>query len=156
MYEISSKVSSKPTENHGSNSDSHSILITTIRLNGNNFLCWSQSVRMYIRGRGKIGYLTGDTKAPDLKDTTYTTWDAENSMVMAWLVNAMDEAIASNYMSYPTAKELWDNIHQMYSDRGNQSISPKCTNCSYNLKQFDKGEIMSQNTLIVWRGCGKS
>ena len=53
------------------------------------FLRWSQSVRMYIRGRGKIGYLTGDTKAPDLKDATYTTWDAENSMVMAWLVNAM-------------------------------------------------------------------
>ena len=27
-------------------------------------LRWSQSVRMYIRGQGKIGYLTGDTKEP--------------------------------------------------------------------------------------------
>ena len=121
ISEISSEVSSKPTENCGSNSDSHSVLITTIRLNEDNVLRWSQSARMYIRGRGKIGYLTGHTKAPDLKDATYTTWDAENSMVMAWLVNAMDEDIASNYMCYPTAKELWDNIHQMYSDLGNQS-----------------------------------
>ena len=42
-------------------------------------------------------------------------------MVMAWLVNSMDEDIASNYMNYRTAKELWDNIHQMYSDLKNQS-----------------------------------
>lgn len=39
---------------------SHSVQICNICLNGNNFLSWSQSVRMYIRGRGKIGYLTSD------------------------------------------------------------------------------------------------
>ena len=33
----------------------------------------------------------------------------------------MDEDIASNYMCYPTAKELWDNIHQIYFDLNNQS-----------------------------------
>ena len=42
-------------------------------------------------------------------------------MVMTWLVNSMEEDISSNYMCYPTAKELWDNITQMYSDLGNQS-----------------------------------
>lgn len=76
---------------------------------------------MYIRGWGKIGYLTGDKKAPTPKDPTYATWDAENSMVMTWLVNSMDEDISSNYMCYSTAKELWDNVNQMYSDLGNQS-----------------------------------
>lgn len=45
--------------------------------NRDNFLRWSQSVRMYIRGREKIGYLTSDTKPPNLKDTAYATWDAE-------------------------------------------------------------------------------
>ena len=45
----------------------------------------------------------------------------ENSMVMTWLVNSMEEDISSNYMCYHTAKELWDNINQMYSDLGNQS-----------------------------------
>lgn len=32
-------------------SDSHPVQITTIRLIGDNFFLWSQSVRMYIRGR---------------------------------------------------------------------------------------------------------
>ena len=102
-------------------SESHSIQITTIRLNGENFLRWSQSVRMYIRGRGKIGYLTGEKKEPTTDDPSYGTWDAENSMVMTWLVNSMEEEISTNYMCYHTAKELWDNVNQMYSDLGNQS-----------------------------------
>ena len=102
-------------------SESHSVQITTIRLNGDNFLRWSQSVRMYIRGRGKMGYLTGEKKAPAVDDPAYVTWDAENSMVMTWLVNSMEEDISSNYMCYPTAQELWENVNQMYSDLGNQS-----------------------------------
>ena len=41
---------------------------------------------------------------------------------MAWLVNSMEGEISSNYMCYhPTAKALWDNIIQMYSNLGNQS-----------------------------------
>ena len=89
--------------------ESHPVQITTIRLNGENFLRWSQSVRMYMRGRGKMGYLTGEKKTPKEDDPTYAAWDAENSMVMTWLVNSMEEDISSNYMCYPIAKELWDN-----------------------------------------------
>ena len=54
-------------------------------------------------------------------DPAYATWDAENSMVMTWLVNSMEEDISSNYMCYSTAQELWENVNQMYSDLGNQS-----------------------------------
>ncbi|KAK9217910.1 hypothetical protein WN943_006540 [Citrus x changshan-huyou] len=114
-------VTSKRLEPKISHSESHSVQITTIRLNEGNFQRWSQSVRMYIRGRGKIGYLTGDVKAPEISDPSYGVWDAENSMIMAWLVNSMDEDIGANYMCYSTAKELWDNVSQMYSDYGNQS-----------------------------------
>ena len=52
---------------------------------------------------------------------SYATWDAENSMIMAWLVNSIEEEISSNYMCYPTVKVVWDNIIQMYSNLGNQS-----------------------------------
>ena len=33
----------------------------------------------------------------------------------------MEEEIGTNYMCFPTAYELWENINQMYSDLGNQS-----------------------------------
>ena len=69
---------SKPTHTHtphtqSSISNSHSIQITSICLNGDNFLRWSQSVHMYIHGRGKIGYLTGDKKEPTVDDPAHAT-----------------------------------------------------------------------------------
>ncbi|KAL5813385.1 hypothetical protein ACOSQ3_024146 [Xanthoceras sorbifolium] len=111
MSEASESLSSVINSNnnvpsHETHSHPYSVQITTIRLNGDNFLRWSQSVRMYIRGRGKIGYLTGEKKEPKSEDSAYSTWDAENSMVMTWLVNSMTEDISCNYMCYSTAKEL--------------------------------------------------
>ena len=105
----------------GNHNAPHTIQITSIKLNGDNFVRWSQSVRMYIRGREKTGYITGDTPAPLQEDPNYAKWDAENSMVMTWLVNSMEEEIGSNYMCYSTAQELWESVSQMYSDMGNQS-----------------------------------
>lgn len=48
----------------------HSIQIATIRLNGENFLCWSQSMMTYIRGRGKISYFTREKKEPSTDDSS--------------------------------------------------------------------------------------
>ena len=130
----------------------HPVQITTIRLNGENFLRWSQSVRMYIRGRGKIGYLTGDAKRPDAKDPAYAVWDAENSMVMTWLVNSMAEEIGANYMCYSTAKELWDNVSQMYSDLGNQSQVYELTLRLGEIQQGEESVTKYFNTLKrIWQ-----
>lgn len=101
--------------------ENHPVQITTIRLNGPNYFRWSQSVRLYLRGRGKIGYITGDKKQPDKEGADYDSWDAENSMVMTWLVNSMTEEIGANYLCYATAKDLWESVARMYSDLDNQS-----------------------------------
>ncbi|KAJ0075645.1 hypothetical protein Patl1_35051 [Pistacia atlantica] len=60
---------------------------------------------MYIREKGKIRYFTSEIKALEKTDPSYATWDAENSMIMSWPVNSMDEDISSNYMCYPIAKK---------------------------------------------------
>ena len=93
------------------------------------------------------------TKEPAKTDATYRTWDAENSMIMAWLVNAMEEDISANYMCYSTAKELWDNINQMYSDFGNQS---QVYELEMKLGEFGKKIILSLGILIPSKGCGRT
>jgi hypothetical protein len=84
--------------------------ITNIKLNGDNFLRWTLSVQMNICGRGKLGYLNGEKIKPAETGAQYTVWDTENSMLMSWLVNSMEEEIAANYLSYSTAKEMWENL----------------------------------------------
>ncbi|KAI5443614.1 hypothetical protein KIW84_012307 [Lathyrus oleraceus] len=95
--------------------------ITNIQLNGANYLRWSQFISMYLKGKGNTGYITSDKKQPDKAGADYDTWDAENSMVITWLVNSIDEEIGANYLCYDTAKELWEGVTQMYSDLENQS-----------------------------------
>lgn len=76
---------------------------------------------MYIHGRGKIGYLIGSTQQPAEESSQYAVLDAENFMIMTWLVNSMEEEISVNYMCYSTAKELQDSVNEMYSNMRNKS-----------------------------------
>ncbi|RVW69283.1 hypothetical protein CK203_061354 [Vitis vinifera] len=45
--------------------------ITTHKLNGQNYLQWSQSILMFIRGKEKDDYITGASAAPETTASTY-------------------------------------------------------------------------------------
>ncbi|GMI70990.1 hypothetical protein HRI_000768300 [Hibiscus trionum] len=98
-----------------------SLIITNHRLDENNFLQWSQSVLMDIRGRGKIGYINGEIPRPASTDSSYATWELNNLMVMAWLINSMEGHVNRTYLFFKTVKEMWDAIKENYSDLGNVS-----------------------------------
>ena len=99
----------------------NSLQITAHRLNGKNYLQWSQSVNIVICGRGKFEYLTGEANAPAATDPTYKIWFAENSIMHAWLINSMEPKISRRYLFLKTAKDVWDTTKRMYSDLGNVS-----------------------------------
>lgn len=101
--------------------DNNSLHITAHKLDGKNYLQWAQSVKLVICGRGKLGYITGDLPAPPSTDSKYQLWQAENSIVLAWLINSMDQKISRRYLFFKTAKEVWDAARKMYSDLGNAS-----------------------------------
>ena len=96
-----------------------SIQITQHKLNGLNFREWYQSVVLVINGKRKMGYLTGTTAAPLKDDPSYDNWDAENSIVMAWLINSMEPKIGRRYLFCKTANEIWTTVQEMYSDLQN-------------------------------------
>lgn len=76
------------------------------KLSGQNYLQWSQSVLMYVYGRGKDDYLTGDIKTPEESDATYRQWKSENNTVMSWLINSMLPDIGENFLLYQTAHKI--------------------------------------------------
>lgn len=98
-----------------------SLQITNHRLNGNNFLQLSQSVLMVLRGRGKIGYFSGEIQRPNLTDLAYGNWELNYSIVMAWLINSMEPHISHTYLFLRTAKAIWDAVRENYSDLENAS-----------------------------------
>lgn len=71
---------------------------------------------LVMKGKGKMRYLTGETTQPDVDTLEYNTWDAENSIVMAWIINSMEPKIGRTYIFYKTTKEVWDAVQSLYSD----------------------------------------
>lgn len=48
----------------GAMNEAPNTLITTVQFDETNYLPWFHSTQLYIAGKGKLGYLTGKTKAP--------------------------------------------------------------------------------------------
>lgn len=105
-----------------SSNNNSTLQLTVEKLDGKNFREWAQSIKLVIDGKGKLGYLTGETKEPPSTDPTQgKKWKSENSMVMAWLVNSMQPAIGKTYLFLPTAKDVWDAVRETYSDMENSA-----------------------------------
>ena len=83
------------------------------RLDGKNYLKWSQLVRTVLKGKGKISYLMGTGPKPG--DPYFEVWDEEDSMIIVWLWNSITSEISDTRMFLATAKDIWDAIQQTYS-----------------------------------------
>ncbi|KAI6704296.1 hypothetical protein NL676_013432 [Syzygium grande] len=85
----------------------------TYRLNEKNYLKWSQFVKTYLKGKGRLSHLLGTGPKPE--DPTFNTWNEAYSMIMSWLWDSMDPAISDTCMFLKIAKEIWDSIRRTYS-----------------------------------------
>lgn len=83
------------------------------KLDGKNYLKWSQLIRTILKGKGKITHLLGT--GPKQGDASFEAWDEEDSLIMAWLWNSMMPEISDTVMFMATAKDIWDAIQQTYS-----------------------------------------
>lgn len=167
MSEVSD-VSSFPTRSVGGIvNEAPNTLIMTGQFDGSNYLPWYHSTQSFIIGKGKFGYLTGDTKAPDLEPTTFPKWQAKNVTMMSCFLHSMQPEIANTPMYLLIAKAIWDSIIETYSKKGNnartyelrQKVSQlkQVTNLSYTtlfLKVYCRRLIIKRsivlNVLKIW------
>ena len=97
----------------------NSQIITNHKLNGHTYLPWSQSVMLYIKGKGKAKFVTGDVEIPEKKEKGYKLWESENSKVMSWLINSPE--VGENFLLYETTNEVWEAAKETYSNKDNIS-----------------------------------
>ena len=109
------------------------VLQGSYRLDGHNYLQWSQLVHRTLKGRKKLSHIEG--KAPRKDDPQYEVWDDEDSLIMTWLWHSMLPEISRNCMFFSTAKEIWENLQQTYSKRKDISACYELENQIFNTKQ---------------------
>ncbi|XP_057948387.1 uncharacterized protein LOC131144058 [Malania oleifera] len=115
---------SETTSIGGSNGlDNTAFPLSVEKLNGKNFCEWAQSIKLVIKGKGRLGYLTGERRKLDSTDVAaLQKWRSENSMVTAWLVNSMQPSIGKIYLFFPITNEVWDAVREAYSDVESYSL----------------------------------
>ena len=70
-------------------------LISPVKLDGSKtYLAWSRSCLLFIKARRMYGYLTGEKRQPPETDPTFGQWEAENFLVMSWLLSSMELHVA--------------------------------------------------------------
>ena len=124
---------------NGSSEHSHPthMSITSHKLNGHNYLPWSQSVMMFICGKGKDDFITGVAESPGVESPTYKQWKTENNMVMSWLINSMTNDIGENFLLYGIANEIWDAARDTYSSSDNMAELFGIESILHDLRQGD-------------------
>ncbi|RVW78878.1 hypothetical protein CK203_043126 [Vitis vinifera] len=127
--------------------DSSPILITGHKLNGHNYLQWSQSVLLFICGKGKDEYLTGEAVMPETTEPGFRKWKIENSMIMSWLINSMNNDIGENFLLFGTAKDIWDAAKETYSSSENTSELFQVESALHDFRQGEQSVTQYYNTL---------
>ncbi|GAV72001.1 LOW QUALITY PROTEIN: UBN2_3 domain-containing protein, partial [Cephalotus follicularis] len=79
-------------------------IMVTYRLNEKNYLKWSQFVKTYLKGKGRLSHLLGTGPKPG--DPEFDMWDEADSMIMSWLWDSMDPTI--KYVN--TLQNLWQEL----------------------------------------------
>ena len=70
----------------------------SIKLDGANYLVWSQIMEMHIVGRRKKGYIIGRKAAPTENDPSYDEWEAKDALVKSWLINSMTDKLMAHFV----------------------------------------------------------
>ncbi|KAI9198462.1 hypothetical protein LWI28_016256 [Acer negundo] len=118
MSETSKTITTAQSEevifgDHGGKPSELQNIHPTYRLNGQNYLKWSQMVQTFLKGKGKLSHLLGT--GPQKGDPKFEDWDEKESLVMSWLWNSMTPEISDTCMFLTTAKDIWESTRQTYS-----------------------------------------
>lgn len=98
--------------------DSSNISIVSLSLNNQNYHSWSQSIKVAIRFKNKLGFLDGTLVRPDSSGRRALAWDCYNTMVMTWITNFIDLEIAESILWMDTAHEIWQELQDHYYQGG--------------------------------------
>ena len=105
-----------------------------------------------LSAKNKLGFVNGSISQPiDPLDPLYDIWTRCNELVLSWLTNCMSREIYA-----VTAKEIWDELKDRYSDSdGPRVFHLKQAICSLKQEQLPKVhtilslKLFGMNTQII-------
>ncbi|KAG7527891.1 hypothetical protein ISN45_Un206g000010 [Arabidopsis thaliana x Arabidopsis arenosa] len=132
-------------------------LVTSVILQGRNYLTWSRTTKTVLCGRGLWSHVIS-SQAPkeadeeeekeekEAKEATIPEedkWFQEDQAVLALLQNSLEASILEGYSYCETAKELWDTLKNVY---GNESNLTRVFEVKKAINELSQEDWSSPNT----------
>ncbi|KAL0427376.1 UNVERIFIED_CONTAM: hypothetical protein Slati_2912400 [Sesamum latifolium] len=95
-------------------SDHPGMILVSKLLDGKNFLAWSRGIRRVLEAKSKLGFITGACKRPIGDAKLIKQWTRADSMLVTWLLNAMNKNISNAFIYTKSARVLWITLNEMY------------------------------------------
>src|SRR3954463_2631783 len=91
-----------------------------IKLEGTkNYLSWSRRATLLLQTKGLQKYVQKDCTEPaDKESDEWRTWNATNSVMVAWLLISMDTSVSGQLETLRSAVDVWKTVETMYSGAG--------------------------------------
>ena len=100
-------------------SDNPGNIICPTMFTGDNYANWSHLVTNALKSKNKLAFVDGSLTKPATNSPEGHAWERCNSMVIAWLHNVIDKSLHGSVAYAETAKELWSDLKDRYS-QGNE------------------------------------
>ncbi|RWR85571.1 hypothetical protein CKAN_01444200 [Cinnamomum micranthum f. kanehirae] len=101
-------------------SDSPTAILVSPPLTGDNYSTWVRAMRMALRAKNKLGFVTGDITEPS-SPSQIPQWERCNDLVTSWILRSLHPDLASSVLYGKTAKDVWEDL----SDRFHQPNAPR-------------------------------
>ncbi|CAL1382157.1 unnamed protein product [Linum trigynum] len=88
--------------------------IVSVKFNGKNYNLWSRSVCIALKTRKRLGYVDGSKPQLANTDPTFEEWDANNTQVLGWLFNSLDDKMVDSVPSTENAHQIWEDLKMRY------------------------------------------
>ena len=96
-------------------SDNPGAILVTSLLNGENYTMWSRAMIKALSAKNKSGFVNGTIAKPSASDASFGLWKQCDDMVASWIVNAVTPEIAGDAIYAETARDLWADLEERFS-----------------------------------------
>ena len=104
-------------------SDHPCLVLVTKPLVGDNYATWKRAMTVTLNAKNKLGFVDGSVNPPSPKTNPndHAAWSRCNDMVHSWIVNTLAADISDSVIYYTTAREIWEDLRERFS----QSNAPR-------------------------------
>ncbi len=96
-------------------SDSPGSTLVTCLLQGENYPTWRRAMMNALRAKNKLSFVDGSITKPDESAADQQMWEKCNSMVIAWIFNALSPKLHNSVAYAESASEMWLDLQERLS-----------------------------------------